>query len=85
MRSSPSPTVSGADLDGLADRLLGRKGIDMVAPFGTSLHVAGRDAEASEEAIATFKGDPQLKWVPSPPSLEDVFIDLMARSQDNFQ
>jgi ABC-2 type transport system ATP-binding protein len=78
-------TVSGADLDGLADRLLGRKGIDMVAPFGTSLHVAGRDAEALEEAIAAFKGDPQLKWVPSPPSLEDVFIDLMARSQDNFQ
>jgi ABC-2 type transport system ATP-binding protein len=78
-------TVSGADLEGLADRLLGRKGIDMVAPFGTSLHVAGRDAEALEEAIAPFKRDPQLKWVPSPPSLEDVFIDLMARSQDNFQ
>jgi len=38
-----------------------------------------------EEAIAPFKGDPQLNWVPSPPSLEDVFIDLMARSQDNFQ
>jgi ABC-2 type transport system ATP-binding protein len=78
-------TVSGADLDGLADRLLGRKGIDMVAPFGTSLHVAGRDAQALEEAIAPFKADPQLNWVPSPPSLEDVFIDLMARSQDNFQ
>jgi ABC-2 type transport system ATP-binding protein len=78
-------TVSGPGLDGLANGLLGRKGIDMVAPFGTSLHVAGRDAEALEAAIAPFRGDPQLTWVPSPPSLEDVFIDLMARSQDNFR
>src|SRR5262245_42647325 len=78
-------TVSGANLSALSDQLAGRKGIDMVAPFGTSLHVAGRDAEALEGAIAPFKSDRQLTWVPSPPSLEDVFIDLMARSQDNFQ
>jgi ABC-2 type transport system ATP-binding protein len=78
-------TVSGANLAALAETLLGRKGIDMVAPFGTSLHVAGRNAATLEEAIAPFKGDRQLTWVPSPPSLEDVFIDLMARSQDNFQ
>src|ERR1700752_2374796 len=70
--------VSGANLSALADKLAGRKGVDMVAPFGTSLHVAGRDAEALEGAIAPFKSDRQLVWVPSPPSLEDVFIDLMA-------
>ena len=28
---------------------------------------------------------PTLHWAPSEPSLEDVFIDLMARSQDNFR
>jgi ABC-2 type transport system ATP-binding protein len=78
-------TVSGHNLPALAQQLLGRRGIDMVAPFGASLHVAGRDAEALESAVAPFKSDPQLQWVPSPPSLEDVFIDLMARSQDNFQ
>jgi len=60
-------------------------GIDMVAPFGASLEVAGRDAEALETAIAPFKSDEQFQWVASAPSLEDVFIDLMARSQDNFQ
>ena len=37
-------TVSGPDLQSLAEKLTGIPGIDMVAPFGTSLHVAGRDA-----------------------------------------
>jgi len=73
------------NLSALSDELLGRTGIDMVAPFGASLHVAGRDAEALETAIAPFKSDEQFQWVASAPSLEDVFIDLMARSQDNFQ
>ena len=69
----------------LAEKLARPPGIDMVAPFGTSLHVAGRDAEALEEAIAAFRDDPDLHWAVSQPSLEDVFISLMARSQDNFQ
>src|SRR4029079_3944126 len=38
--------VSGPDLQSLSEKLLGIKGIDMVAPFGTSLHVSGRDAAA---------------------------------------
>ena len=40
-------TVSGPDLQSLAEKLTGIAGIDMVAPFGTSLHVAGRDAGRS--------------------------------------
>jgi ABC-2 type transport system ATP-binding protein len=77
-------TVSGPELQSLADTLLGIPGIDMVAPFGTSLHVAGRDAAALEMAIAQFRDRAELAWAPSQPSLEDVFIDLMSRSQDNF-
>ena len=45
-------TVSGPDLQSLAEKLLGMPGIDMVAPFGTSLHVAGRDADALDKAVA---------------------------------
>ena len=30
----------------------------MVAPFGTSLHVSGRDAAALEAAIAPYRDDP---------------------------
>jgi ABC-2 type transport system ATP-binding protein len=78
-------TVSGPGLQSLSERLLGIRGIDMVAPFGTSLHVAGRDAAALDAAVARFRADPDLSWSLSQPSLEDVFIDLMSRAQDNFQ
>jgi ABC-2 type transport system ATP-binding protein len=78
-------TVSGDDLNGLAGELTGKPGIDMVAPFGTSLHVSGRDKAALETTIAPHRSDPRLRWEESEPSLEDVFIDLMGRSRDNFQ
>lgn len=78
-------TVSGPDLAALADALARTSGIDMVAPFGASLHVAGRDEGALDRAIAPFRERPGLTWVRTPPSLEDVFIDLMASSKDNFQ
>jgi ABC-2 type transport system ATP-binding protein len=78
-------TVAGPDLQGLAEKLAGIPGVDMVAPFGTSLHVAGRDAGLLDAAIAPFRSSPGLVWSPSQPSLEDVFISLMGRAQDNFQ
>ena len=78
-------TVSGPDLQSLSQKLLGLPGIDMVAPFGNSLHVAGRDADALDKAVAGFRDHPELHWSESQPSLEDVFISLMTRSRDNFQ
>jgi ABC-2 type transport system ATP-binding protein len=78
-------TVTGDDLQHLAEKLQGAPGVDMVAPFGTSLHVSGRDREALEATIAPWHGRESLKWQLSAPSLEDVFIELMNRSKDNFQ
>ncbi|MCA1455374.1 ABC transporter ATP-binding protein [Bradyrhizobium sp. BRP22] len=78
-------TVTGDDLNGLGDELAGKAGIDMVAPFGTSLHVSGRDKAALDATVAAYRGDPRWHWQDSEPSLEDVFIDLMGRSKDNFQ
>jgi ABC-2 type transport system ATP-binding protein len=77
-------TVSG-DINGLLHELDGKPGIDMVAPFGSSLHVSARDGAALDQAIAPYRNNKELVWEKSEPSLEDVFIDLMARAKDNFQ
>jgi ABC-2 type transport system ATP-binding protein len=81
-------TVNGADhtrLGILSEELADKPGVAMVAPFGTSLHVSGRDRAALEAAIAPYREDPQLDWKLSQPSLEDVFIELMSTARDNFQ
>jgi ABC-2 type transport system ATP-binding protein len=78
-------TVTGADLNELAVELAGRPGVDMVAPFGTSLHVSGRDHAALEATVSSYRDRTQQHWQHGAPSLEDVFIDLMTRAKDNFQ
>jgi ABC-2 type transport system ATP-binding protein len=76
---------NGGGLTELAEQLSRRPGIDMVAPFGTSLHVCAREEAALEAAIASYRARPDLTWTRSEPSLEDVFIDLMGRAKDNLQ
>lgn len=78
-------TVTGQGLNKLTAELAGKPGVDMVAPFGNNLHVSSRDEAALESAIAPYKNDSNLVWHKSEPSLEDVFIELMTRSKDNFQ
>ena len=75
----------GEGLSQLSHELTGMPGIDMVAPFGTSLHVSGRDEAALEAAIESYRMNRSLDWQRSEPSLEDVFIDLMSKRRDNFQ
>ena len=78
-------TVSGPNLNGLQIELSRSKGVDMVAPFGTSLHVSGSNEKALEAAIEPYRKRRGLIWTRSEPSLEDVFITLMGKAQDNFQ
>jgi ABC-2 type transport system ATP-binding protein len=75
----------GDHLNALATDLGDKSGIDMVAPFGTSLHVSGRDAARLEAAIAPYRKRQGFDWRRAEPSLEDVFIDLMSKARDNFQ
>ncbi len=78
-------SVSGEGLPALAAELEKAPGVDSVAPFGTSLHVAARDRAALEAAIAPHRNDPKISWKEIDPSLEDVFIGLMSRARDNMQ
>jgi ABC-2 type transport system ATP-binding protein len=74
-------TVTGEELTKLAAALDGRPGIDMVVPFGMSLHVSGTRGPELEAAIAPYRADPRFVWARSAPMLEDVFIALMNRAQ----
>jgi ABC-2 type transport system ATP-binding protein len=76
--------VTGGDLQHLSHALLALPGVTMVAPFGSSLHIGGRDGALLEQSLAPFRDDPALKWTRDEPTLEDVFIDLMGAAKDNF-
>ncbi|SHH61495.1 ABC transporter ATP-binding protein [Massilia sp. CF038] len=74
-------SLTGPGLAAAAPVLRAASGIRTVAPFGATLHVAADSVEAFEAALAPFN---TLKAVPTPASLEDVFIALMQDAQDNF-
>ncbi len=74
-------SVGGPDLLMLAEQLRGRPGVEQAVAFGNMLHVSGADAEAVEQAIASFRTSP-YEWRRIESGLEDVFIHLMERSQE---
>jgi len=75
--------VEGPGTDGLQRELAGAPGVEMVAPFGLALHVSGIDRAALEAAIAPYRREP-WRWTEAAPTLEDVFIRLMAQSTDDY-
>ena len=68
--------AEGPGADRLAPELRGKPGVQMAAPFGTTLHVSGRDRAALEAAIRPYRKAP-LHWTETRPTLEDVFIQLI--------
>ena len=74
----------GHSLTDLARRLAGRPEIELVAPFGSALHVGGSDRAALLATLAPLQTEPGYCWREDDPTLEDVFISLMARARDNF-
>lgn len=56
-------------------------GVEQVAPFGATLHVVGTDRAKLEQALTHLKDRPGIRIEPDVTSLEDVFIQFMARAQ----
>ena len=71
------------DLFSLAAELRSLPGVEMVVPFGNTLHVSGTDEAALDKALAPYRERPGITWRRAEPSLGDVFIKLMDRVPDN--
>ena len=76
--------IHGDNLVELSQRLRTMPGVDQTVAFGTSVHVAGKDAALLTQSIQTATAGQGLKIEQIPTSLEDVFIYMMKQSADNF-
>ena len=70
--------AAGADLDIVARRLRGVRGIEAAAVFGQLLRIAGTDHVALEQATRSAEASP-LVWHEVAAKLEDVFIHLLSQ------
>ena len=69
--------IEGESLMDLAAELRAQPGVEMVAPFGSALHVSGTDRAVVERALAPLANRGSVTTREVAPSLEDVFIHLM--------
>jgi ABC-2 type transport system ATP-binding protein len=76
--------VTGPDLQALVEPLKRQPGVKSVAAFGNTLHVAGDDETLLQAALAPWRDRAELQFSRASANLEDVFISLIARSQDNY-
>ena len=76
--------AEGPKVDAVADAMRSQPGVEMVAPFGSTLHVSGTDRRALAPPHAPRRADPARPRAEIAPTLEDVFIHLMRDSRDNF-
>jgi ABC-2 type transport system ATP-binding protein len=74
----------GPNADKLAHELSQAAGVETAAAFGAAIHVSGTDRAALESALKPYRGQ-GYRWSGVAPTLEDVFIQLMGKSQDNVQ
>ena len=72
----------GPDIGKVAHQLADKRGVLSATAFGAAVHVSGTDKRALEQAIGPWHEAP-YKWDEVEPSLEDVFIQLMADQPDD--
>jgi ABC-2 type transport system ATP-binding protein len=77
--------ITGEKLGQVKQALSTVDGVEQVAMFGNELHICGTDANKLEKAVAPYralKSGTQADIIPT--SLEDVFINFVEKSKDNF-
>jgi ABC-2 type transport system ATP-binding protein len=78
--------IAGRPLQPVQDMLEGAPGVELVARFGAEIHVCGHDSAALERAVRRVKeAQPHVQIEPIEAGFEEIFIHLMAGSQDNFR
>jgi len=79
-------SIEGRPLQPAQDRLEGAPGVDLIARFGASIHVCGRDATLLERTVLELKeAQPHVTIHRIEAGFEEIFIYLMSGSVDNFQ
>ena len=69
--------IEGDAIMDIARELRGMPGVEMVAPFGNTLHVSGTERATLEKSIQEVTGREGVSVRAVDPTLEDVFIHLM--------
>jgi len=76
--------IAGSNKAATTRQLRESSAISQVVAFGNNLHVSGRNREAMEQVFREQLG-PDQHWKPISSGLEDVFISLMKRAEDNYK
>jgi ABC-2 type transport system ATP-binding protein len=76
--------IEGPDLTRVAAILEAAPGVELVARFGAEIHACGRDEAALDAGVARVRDMPGVRVTKIEAGFEEIFIHLMAGSQDNF-
>ncbi len=78
-------SVTGPDLAQYSESLRREPGVEQVTQFGNTLHVTSHDADALANVAVRVGGATEHRWEKIAPGLEDVFVSLMDKGEDNFK
>lgn len=73
--------VTGDELFDIVNDLKKLKEVDQATIFGQKLHIVGKDANVLEKAIMPYQTD-RYQFQKQKPTLEDVFIYLVAKAKE---
>lgn len=77
--------LDNGDLEKLSAMLKDAPGVDILARFGASIHVCGKDKAKLIAAVDRVRAESGVRVTEIEAGLEEAFIYLMAESDDNFK